>query len=241
MNKLRVKSMSAGLVLLLAGVLTSFVSSRGVADRETRSVGAFTEVNLSGSSRVVLKQGSPQSVVVEGRAADIAAFETVVTGRSLRVGYPRTNNDDSWKNRESVTVYITAPTLTALRVNGSGRLNVEGALKAEEMALTVSGSGDLQVPQLTATSLRTEVDGSGSVLVAGRAPRHDVTITGSANVKARDLKAESCKVRISGSGNANVYATKNAEASISGSGNVAVAGGAQLSSSVRGSGRMHQE
>jgi hypothetical protein len=239
MNKLPLKSISIALVLLV-GVLTSFVSSRAVADRETRSVSAFTEVNLSGSSRVVLKQGSPQSVVVEGRAADLAVFETVVTGQQLRVGYPRTNSE-SWKDREPVTVYITAPTLAALRVNGSGKFTTEGALRAEKMALAVSGSGHLEVPQLTASSLTTEVDGSGIVLVGGSSLRHDITIIGSGLVKSRDLKAENCKVRISGSGNANVYASKNAEASISGSGNVAVAGGAQLNSSVRGSGRMHKE
>ncbi|WP_310396889.1 head GIN domain-containing protein [Hymenobacter sp.] len=242
MNKLHTKSIWASLVVLAVGALSSFGGGRPDAQRETRPVGAFTEVSLGGSARVVLKQGSPQSVVVEASAPDLAEFETVVQDQQLRLRY-RQDKDGMFRsrNRGPVTVYVTAPTLTALRVGGSGKLEVDGALKAEGMALAMSGSGNLQVPQLTATTLETAVSGSGDVVVSGSCPRHEIRISGSGNVKARELKTETSKVRISGSGNANVYASKAAEASISGSGNVRVAGGGQLSSSTRGSGRISKE
>jgi len=239
MNNFRITSMWASLVVLAVGALSSFSGVRPEAQRETRSVSAFTEVSLGGSAHVVLTQGSPQSVVVEANPQDLADFETVVKDSQLRLGYRNRMGND--RNHGSVTVYITAPSLTALRVGGSGRMEVDGALKADAMTLAVAGSGSLQVPQLTASSLETALSGSGDVTVGGKCPRHDVRISGSGNVKAHDLKAETCNARISGSGDAHVYASQRAEASISGAGSMYVAGGAQLTSSVHGSGRIMKE
>lgn len=226
-------------LLLAVGLLSSFIAARPAAQRETRTVGPFTEVSLGGSARVMLKQGSPQSMVVEASPEALAEFETVVKDQKLRLG--NRNSMGSYKDHGPVTVYITAPSLTALRVGGSGKLEVEGALKADAMKLDVSGSGKLQVPQLTASSLESSLSGSGDLVVGGSCTRQQIRISGSGQVKAHSLKSETCEARISGSGDAHVYATRTAEASISGSGSVYVAGGAQLSSSVHGSGRIAKE
>ena len=239
MNQLRSKSLWAILFILAVGALSSFSGHRPQAQRETRPVGPFTEVSLGGSAHVVLKQGSPQSVVVEAGPEALAEFETIVSGQQLRLG--SRNKTGRYKDLGPVTVYITAPSLTALRVGGSGKLQVEGPLKAETMALEVSGSGSLKVPQLTASSLNTGVSGSGDLAVGGESPRLEIRISGSGSLNARTLKTETCEARLSGSGSAHVYASRSADATISGSGSVYVAGGGQLNSSVSGSGRITKE
>lgn len=242
MSQLRNKSMGASLVVLAVGALSAFSSTWPEAARETRPVGAFAEVTLGGSAHVVLRQGSPQRVVVEASPEALADFETVVEDGQLRLGNRRDHNSMfNYKDRGPVTVYITAPSLTALKVAGSGQLEVEGPLKAEILALVVAGSGNLVVPQLSTASLSTTVGGSGDVRVGGSCPRHEIRISGSGQVKAHDLKTETCSARISGSGDAHVYASRTVDVSISGSGSLYVAGGAQLSSSVHGSGRVVKE
>ena len=242
MKNFQITSMCAGLLALAVGALSSFTATRPVADRETRAVGAFTEISLGGSSRVVVKQGIPQSVAVEGSKEDLADFETAVQGSKLRLAFR--NQEGRMYNNKShglVTVYVTAPSLTALRVGGSGKMEVSGPLEAAAMTLAVSGSGDLLVPQLKAGSLETAVSGSGDLTVGGTCPSNEIRISGSGKVKARELKTETSRARISGSGNAYVYASRTAEGSISGSGSVYVAGGAQLSSKTSGSGRVVKE
>ncbi len=230
-------------LLLLMGALSSFTALRPLADRETRVVGAFTEVSLGGSSRVVLRQGNPQSVVVEAAKEDMDDFETDVQGNKLRLGFRQKPGSGLFNNNSHgpVTVYVTAPNLTALRVGGSGKLEVDGPLQADALTLAVSGSGSLAVPQLKATRLETTVSGSGDARVSGSCPSHEIRISGSGKVKARDLKTETSRVRISGSGNAYVQASRTAESSLSGSGSVYVAGGAQLNSTTHGSGRVVRE
>ena len=242
MKNFQITSMCAGLLALAVGALSSFTATRPVADRETRAVGAFTEISLGGSSHVVVKQGSPQSVVVEASKDDLADFETDVQGSKLRLGFRNDNGRMfSNKNHGPVTVYVTVPSLTALRVGGSGKLEVNGNLEANAMTLAVSGSGDLLVPQLKAGHLETAVSGSGDVTVGGTCPSNEIRISGSGKVKAHDLKTETSRARISGSGDAHVYASRSADGAISGSGSVYVAGGAQLSSKTSGSGRVVKE
>lgn len=229
--------------LLLAVVaLSSFISRRPLAEREARAVSAFTEISLGGSARVVVKQGSPQSVVVEGNKEDLAAFETDVQNGRLRLNF-RDQQGRQFRNQNHgpVTVYVTAPTLTALRVSGSGKLEASGPLQAETIALNVSGSGNLRVPQLQAKQVETNVSGSGDVTVGGTASSHDIRISGSGEVQARDLKTETSRARINGSGDAHVYASRTAEGALTGSGSLYVAGGAQLSSSSHGSGKVVKE
>lgn len=235
--------MCASLLALAVGTLSSFTAPRPVADRETRTVGTFTEISLGGSAHVVVKQGSPQSVVVEASKEDLADFETEVKGSQLRLGYRQNAGKGmfNYKNHGSVTVYVTVPSLTALRVGGSGKLELNGPLEADAMTLAVAGSGDLLVPQLRAGRLETAVSGSGDVTVGGTCPSNEIRISGSGKVRAHDLKTETSRARISGSGDAHVYASRTAEGAISGSGSLYVAGGAQLSSNTHGSGRVTKE
>ena len=242
MKNFRITSICASLVLA-GGALSSFTFARPPADRETRPVGSFTEISLGGSAHVVVKQGSPQSVVVEASKEDLADFETEVQSNKLRLGFRQKPGSGmfNYKNHGPVTVYVTAPSLTALRVGGSGKLEVNGPLQADAMTLAVSGSGDLLVPQLEAGHLETAVSGSGDVTVGGTCPSNEIRISGSGKVRAHDLKTETSRARISGSGDARVFASRSAEGTISGSGNLYVAGGAQLSSTTRGSGRVTKE
>lgn len=240
MNKLQINSMWAS-VLLLA-VLSSFTGRRPAAQRETRPVGPFSAVSLGGAAHVVVKQGTPQSVVVEASPEALADFETTVKDGQLQLGYRQNKNDYQFRDRGPVAVFVTVPSLKALKVAGSGKLEMDGFLRADALMLSVSGSGSLVVPQLTATALSTAVTGSGNVRIgSGSCSTHEIRISGSGQLRAHDLKSETCTARISGSGNAHVSASRSANASISGSGSLYVAGGAQLRSSLHGSGRVLQE
>ena len=243
MKNYSIISLCTSLLVLAVGTLSSFTVARPEADRETRSVGAFTEISLVGSAHAVVKQGRPQSVVVEASKEDLADFETEVKSGQLRLGY-RQKPDKGMFNYQShgpVTVYVTVPSLTALRVGGSGRLELNGPLEADALVLAVSGSGDLLVPQLRAGRLETNVSGSGDVTVGGTCPGNEIRISGSGKVRAHDLKTETSRARISGSGNAHIFASRSVEGAISGSGNLYVAGGASLNSSTHGSGRVTRE
>ena len=235
-------------------VLSSFRSAR-FASREVRQVAAFTQVNLAGSPKVVLRQGSPQKVELEGEPADLARLETSVSNGKLRIGIKnssgKSNSDydgglldkvrgNTNINIGSITVYVTMPEIDALSVSGSGSIRAADAIKTGNLDLAVSGSGHLELSHLQSAAVTSAVSGSGSIAVVGTAARHDVKISGSGRVQSANLSAEASKVTISGSGNCRVNATKTLEARIAGSGNIYVTGNPQINSSIAGSGHVHR-
>ena len=235
-------------------LLPSFRSAR-FASREVRQLGAFTQLNLAGSPKVVLRQGSPQKVELEGEPADLARIKTTVSGGKLRIGIKNNAGksssdydggllDKMMGNNNirmgSVTVYVTMPEIDALSVSGSGSIKAADAIKTDNLDLAVSGSGHLDLAQLQSAEVTSAISGSGSIGVVGTASRHDVKISGSGHVQSANLRAEASKVAISGSGNCRVNATKTLEARIAGSGNIYVTGNPQINSSIAGSGHVHR-
>ncbi|UOR04503.1 DUF2807 domain-containing protein [Hymenobacter aerilatus] len=222
-------------------VCALFFSQSVLADtRETRQVGAFSEIGLGGSANVILRQGSPQKVEVEGSTEDVARLETIVEGKRLRI---RRKPESNFRGRDyqgKITVYITMPDINALAVSGSGSIKALTDVQSHVLALSVSGSGNIELPEMQADKTDISISGSGNVNVAGVSTDTNVSISGSGSIQATKLRAETCGVRIAGSGNARVYASKTLDARIAGSGSVYVSGNPQVSSSVAGSGRVHR-
>ena len=220
-------------VLFMAGCATA-------ATRETRTVAPFSEISLGGSPNVVLRQGSPQKVEVEGDAEDVALLETVVDGRRLRIRR-KSNNSRSWGRdyQHSITIYITVPDVNALSVSGSGTIKAATDIQSHNLQLSVSGSGSLLLPTMQADAVDMAISGSGGIRVAGICPKQDVRVSGSGSVEASKLQSETSSVHISGSGNARVHVTKTLDARIAGSGSVFTTGNPRVSSSTAGSGRVH--
>lgn len=235
MKTLRLLLPGAFLALLL---LTAFTAA---TTRETRAVAPFTAVGLGGSMKVVLRQGSPQKVEVEGNADDLAHLETAVNDGKLRINTKKTSGMSWYNFTGPVTVYVTTPTITALAVSGSGSLKATEAIRADKLDLSVSGSGSLQLPSVTATAINSTVSGSGTIQAGGTAATQEIGVSGSGGMQAAKLQSQTCRVRVSGSGNCRVYASTSLDVRLSGSGNVYVGGNPKISSAVSGSGRVRPE
>ena len=230
------------LTLLLA-LLAPVLRLAAAPGREVRNMAEFSKLGLANSVRVVLRQGSPQKVEVEASTADLTRLETTVEGSRLRITTKR-EEGKMWSNERfegPVTVYVTMPTISELSVSGSGEIKAEDAIKTSTLSLSISGSGKIMVPKLTAEKLTSGVSGSGAITVAGTCPEHEARISGSGDVRASDLRTETSNIRISGSGDGRLYASRSLEASIAGSGDVYLRGGASVNSKIAGSGRVHKE
>ncbi|NVO85463.1 head GIN domain-containing protein [Hymenobacter terrestris] len=226
--------------LLLALLLTAF-QTFAADTRETRTVAPFTAVSLGGSMQVVYRQGSPQKVEVQGDTEDLAQIETVVENGKLRI-QTKPGGNLKWSNlKGKVTIYVTAPTVTALSVGGSGSLRAAEPIRAEKLRLAVGGSGSLVLASVTAETIDSSVAGSGSLKIGGgSATSQQISISGSGGVSAEALTSKTCEVRVAGSGSCRVQATETLDARLAGSGGVYVRGNPRVSSSTAGSGRVHK-
>lgn len=211
-------------------------SSKGSIS-ETRNVTKFSEIDLMISANVELKQGSPQKLVLEGDADDLEKVVTEVSGSELKI---RTR-PGSW-NINRIKVYITMEDIESINISGSGSIKAEPGVKTSNLELVVSGSGNINVPELSVQRISSVISGSGNISYSGNTVANEskLVVTGSGNIDAAGLMTNNSKVTITGSGDCNVAANEKLDVQITGSGSVYYKGKALIDANVTGSGKVRQ-
>jgi hypothetical protein len=205
--------------------------------RQSYNVGSFDAVSLGGPYDVVVQVGPAASVRAEGDAEEIAQMVVEVKNGSLEIRSPKRSGNFTigFSRDRNVTVYVTAPSLRAASIGGSGDMRID-KVEGSEFAASIGGSGDMTIAAMRVGQASFSVAGSGGIRAAGTAERSSVSIAGSGDVITDALKSRSASVSIVGSGDVKANAAETADVSIMGSGNVTIAGGARCSVNKVGSG-----
>ena len=154
------------MLLLALPVLSqqSAAQTAGSDGRDARELPAFTAVRLGTRATVIVRQGRPQSVVVEATPDDRAKVQTAIVDSQLYITTVQTStrigpikfNIRTATLVGPVTVYVTLPTVRRLAVSSSGRLRADN-VQAQHLALGASSSGQLLLGQVQASSVRAEL------------------------------------------------------------------------------------
>jgi hypothetical protein len=215
-------------------ITTGFAGIQSAVE-ETRDLKGFTKVSFGVSGNMYINIGNEFKVVLEGDKSVLEDIITEVSGGRLIV------KKENWgfNNNEKVTVYITMPGINGLGVSGSGRAEIKDAVKADDLSLSVSGSGKIYTNEITVNNLKSSISGSGNIIVgSGNAANGDISISGSGNYMGESIKIGSLDISISGSGNCATGVTESLKASVSGSGNVTYEGNPKIDARVSGSGKI---
>ncbi len=207
----------------------------GQTVKETRNLPAFNALKLTMSADVYLSQGDHQSVQVEADKGAMANIETETHGNTLVVK----NREGHWNNLGRIKIYITMPDITQIDLSGSGSVESQTPIKAAELQIMLSGSGNVKISSLQVPVLKANITGSGDIYLSGEnnQAEMDATITGSGSIKADELQVANATVHITGSGSARVYVLKELETNITGSGSVLYRGNPMINAHSTGSGR----
>ncbi len=233
------KTKLATLVILIFFV---FVGTNVRADEQTRKVDAFTEISLRIGAKLHLEQGSKQNLEIVAKASTLDEIITEVKDGKLIIRFP--NKDYFWNTFRpgEITIYITIPEINGLGVSGSGDIIAEDEIKTKSLDMAVSGSGNINLSELSAERVKAIISGSGNIIVAGKEAAQDlsVAISGSGNFKGMDFGADDVSVKVSGSGNVDVEANNNLYIRLAGSGNVTYKGKPLVDQSIAGSGKVRK-
>jgi hypothetical protein len=212
------------------------ISGEGDVVKQEIQFETLRGVRLGFSGDIILTQGSPQKIVMEGQQNILDNIKREVTGGIWKVNYEK-----NVRNAKPVKIYITLATLEEASISGSGNITTTSTFQnLAGLEAWVSGSGNVNL-SINAGDVETAVSGSGNVELKGSANSLEASISGSGNVRAVDLKTANCDVSISGSGDVTVYCTSSLETSISGSGDVRYKGdAAKVKASVSGSGNVEE-
>ncbi len=210
------------------------------AGTETRSLPSFSEISLRNSATVQVSQGAQISVRVTADDSLLPLLETVVEKDRLEVRWKRGEDAYELTRRHGrVTLDIVMPQLSALSVAGSGDIEV-APFSTPRLSVSVAGSGSARLDKLVSDELGVRVAGSGDIQGSGKVTSLSINVAGSGDVGLADLKADDVSVRIAGSGDVKVHADKALKVSIAGSGDVVYGGEPVITRSVAGSGSIRK-
>jgi len=191
-------------------------SGSGTVKTETRTVGAFTGIDIAVPGKVVIERTGAAGLSVTADDNLLPLFTSEVKDGTL---YLAVAKDKSFQ----------------------GRLPVYQIGVAALGDVRVRGSGDVTATQLDGAALSVISSGSSEVRLAGRADSLTLSVAGSGGVDASQLLANQAKVVVSGSGNATVNASDSLDAQVSGSGEVRYLGSPKLTKDIKGSGSVKQK
>ncbi|MCC6070093.1 GIN domain-containing protein [Massilia sp. GCM10020059] len=189
---------------IAAGVLASPSLLAAPQDSELvtthREIGAFRSIELSGPYRVAIKAQGRNALSMTGTRKDLAGVEAFVSGDTLvvrpvkRRGFSFSLN----KVHERVTINISTPMLAKLATSGSGDVDVE-QVSGERFAISLNGPGDVRASGAV-RELQVNSSGSGELdLHLMRATRASLAMSGPGDVTIADISG-TLSAHISGSG-----------------------------------------
>lgn len=185
-------------------LLLCLASVTAQADEQTRNVGQFKKIAISGPMNLIVDAGKPFAVSVQGDAKFINRVTTKVVNGELRIGM----NDDGNKNvRKHDRIVISMPSLAAFEGEGAGlaRLN------------NIQGE-------------RLDVDyaGAGSLVINGKVRHLRIEAEGVGEVDTKALIAQEADVSFEGIGAVSIYASEKLTANVEGMGNLTYYGNPRI-------------
>jgi len=222
----------AAVCLLIAGG-----QANAQLQSEQRKVSEFTGLAVAVAGEVYLVQGARQEVVVEGTERVLSDLITEVRGGKLTIRMPSRWN---FRRYDELKIYITMTEIDEISLSGSARLMAESPVAVENIKISISGSGRVEIDEFAASDLTASISGSGRLNLGGSRNLENckIVISGSGRYDAMDLPAERVDARISGSGSCRVHALSGLIVRISGSGNVMYTGNPLIDARITGSGKI---
>jgi hypothetical protein len=166
--------------LALAGCIERLPPGSGRVIEQSRTVAAFSSLDLEQGLRGSFTSGPTQSLTVIGDDNLVGYVYTIVSQGHLSIGLANDLSADG-----QLRVEIVAPSLTGITVAGGAQLTARG-LSGEALAIAASGAAQ--------------------VAVDGDAGRLTITESGASDVRARDLQAGDVEIFASGASLAEVCA-----------------------------------
>lgn len=235
---------------LALAAFCSFVQAAPAAPdvaSENRPVGPqVVRVRLDGLVDLVIRQGSPASLVLRGDPKWVRRTTTEQSGDTLNIETEmrqvRLTDRLAMHEMSGLHAELTLPQLRGvaseslgstvvtgfsgddldLALDGAGSMHVNGNYK--RVTADVGGVGGLNITGLNAETIEINLHGAGGITLSGRTKLLKADLGGLGGLNAQQFMAENVNLDLSGLGSATVTAHQNAVLNLSGMGSVTVYG-----------------
>lgn len=225
------RRLSRSRVWLIAALC--LVTLPALAGERVFTFGPFDTVDIDGPARISLIQSDTDRVVVNGSDEALDNIEVRPTKNRVRI-----SPAGGWKfwNGDRLRIELHMREVSRITLSGASDLRAHGPLKADELAIHISGAGQVRFDDLDAKTLKLDISGSGDGQLTGQVESLNLNVSGKGKLMAYRLRANEAKVSINGVGQASLWVTETLKVNISGVGQVEYQGEPTVERSVSGMG-----
>lgn len=212
------------------------IKGNGDLTTETRNVGSYDNIAISGFFDVELVKGEEGKITIDAESNFLEYIITEVKNDKLII---KIKNNKYLKTNKKLLITVPFTAISAASLSGSGDLYSKEVITANEFDIKLSGSGDINL-QVDTQSVSVALSGSGDISVEGTTQNAALAMTGSGDIDAFKLISKNTKALLSGSGTINAHCNQgDFNAKVSGSGDIYYAGTpSKIDSKVAGSGEV---
>ncbi len=196
--------------------LILFALSIQAQEKETRTVGDFTKINVSSGINLYLTQGDKIEVVVESDKSDMHKIITEVDGNTLRIYNKKSYN---WGMHKAPKVYLTVKDIDYISSNGGADVYGQNLIVTEKLKVSTSGGADAYL-EIQSSDVVLSTSGGSDIKIKGSTVNLEASASGGSDINANELKAQIVHVTASGGADATVWAEKQITAKASGGGDI---------------------
>ena len=163
----------------------------------------FSAIDAKGAVRVVFTQDSTFAVRARGNEKCLEAYKFEVRKDELRV-QPKDFDGSVKKSSPAITLFISAPQLLDVDIEGAGKLELTGTIaQAGPLDIDIAGAGEITIDDLAVQELNIELNGAGKCNLAKVTATGDIEIevNGAGDINA-NVFCQELTVELNGAGNA---------------------------------------
>lgn len=188
--------------ILVENNVTSGERGSGNVVEESRLISGVTGVDLATIGSVIIEIGDKESLRIEAEDNLMKYFET-----SIRAGTLKISTDPSSINlrpTKPVYFFLTVKNLDQASISGSGDIQVPD-LKSSQFNASIGGSGDINMGNLDGEQLEIDIGGSGDVSTDRvKVTSMQVNINGSGDITLAELVGDELSLNVNGSGSLRI-------------------------------------
>ena len=143
-------------LIILILVLLQSACSGFVTQTESREVGKFIALEVSGLAEVIITQANEQKLLIKVSNMPLTDVVTYIKNETLII------TTKGFHRKESVKVFVHYNQLNSISTSGSAELTATNTLNTQQMLITTNGAGDIKNLAIKADKLIVSINGSGN-------------------------------------------------------------------------------
>lgn len=209
------------------------IRGSGIMVTETRTLPAFTAIELGTAGKVYITFGDTQKVSVTTDEKFLDYIITSAQNGKLFI----TTQPQARLNNFHMIVEITMTDLAELVTSSAGSIIGKNQFIADRVSLTLSSAGDIRL-DLTAQQLNSRLLSAGDLYLTGFVGAHTAVIASAGDLHAFGLSTDTTQISLSSAGCAEVTVAQFLDASIQSIGSLFYKGNPTIHQRISGPGRL---